>query len=336
MKYALTLATALTTTLWGGTALATPVDAVSYLQVSHSYEIVGGDAPDFIDVGTGGPNPTRIRNSGVDDPAAALAIDDVATQVGVVGDIPYRETARHRTNRPDPTEFADAQYDISLFATQDAGSTFLGFGSETIERTGLAQTRITSDPVAAFAQSGYSDERRSRITNESDGEETLAIRGEFAFSLLSSVNGDDALARTSTAIDLVLSGVDAADVTFLSLETYAPDIEDSAPGATVVENLIRNEPGTAGLTFSAATTAIGDGGYTEATLDVTFRYLLFVTLGAGETVFLDFGYSQANYVEYTPGMAAVPLPAGLPLLAGALALLGLAGRRRGAAKGGLS
>lgn len=332
MKYAITLAA----TLWSSAALALPVDAVSYLQATHSYEIVGSDAPDFIDVRTLGPSPVRSRDSGVDDPAAILAIDDITTQIGCAGcdpDIPYTQTVRHRTNRPDPTEFADAQYGISQLASQDAGSSFLGFGSETVERTGLAQTRITSDPAGAFAQSGYSDGRRSEIMNRSDGEETFAIRGEFAFSLLSSVNGGDALARTSTAIDLVLSGVDAADVTFLSLETYAPDIEDSAPGATVVENLVRNEPGTPGLTVSAAATAIGDGGYTEATLDVSFRYLLFVTLGAGETAYLDFGFAQANYVEYTPMMAAVPLPAGLPLLAGALALFGFAARRRRGERG---
>ncbi|MFV0475592.1 MAG: serine hydrolase domain-containing protein, partial [Pikeienuella sp.] len=329
MKYLVTLSIA----LWGSAARALPIDAVSYLQARHSYAILGGGAPDSLSLRTFGPNPVRTRDSGIDDAAATLAVDDVATQIGCVGcepDAPFAETARHRTNRVDPTEFANARYDISQLASQDAGSSFLAFGSETVERSGLAQTRITSDPVGSFARSGYSDGRRTEIVNEADEEETLVISGAFEFSLLASYNGEDGLARTSAAIDLLFDGVGAEDVSFAVLEAYTPDIEAAAPGATVTESLILNEPGTTGFRFTGSTTAIGDGGFTEATLDVGFRYLLFVTLGAGETAFMDFGFAQANYVEYTPTVAAVPLPAGLPLFGGALALLGLAARRRGA------
>lgn len=333
MKYAISAAVA----LWGSAALALPIDAVSYLQARHSYTIVGSGAPDFLDVRTSGPTQTRTRDSSIDDPLAVLAIDDIATQVGAAVDppVPYVQTARHRTNRTDPTEFADAQYGLSYTVTQDAGGAFFGFGSEAVERTGLAQARIVSDPVAASAQSGASERRRSEIVNESDREETFAIRGAFEFDLLSSYNGEDGLARTSTAIELLFDGVEPDALTFLALEAYAPDIGENAPGATVTESLILDEAGTPGLRFTGSTTAIGDGGFTEATLGAGFRYLLLVTLGAGETAYLDFGYSQANYVEYKPALAAVPLPATLPLFGGALALFGFAARRRrGAGKGG--
>jgi hypothetical protein len=81
--------------------------------------------------------------------------------------------------------------------------------------------------------------------------------------------------------------------------------------------------------LTAGVIAFGDGGFTEASLTASHAFLLNLTLDPGETAQMTFGFSQTNFVEYTPGLTStVPEPSGFALLASGLGLSGLVARRR--------
>jgi len=312
------------------TSHAVPISALSYLQVDHGFVVDGGETPVGISAKMGGPTIPHGVNSAIDDPLATNSTDSDTT-VGCACDppIPYETFSLDRTNRTDPTEFAQARYDVERLFLQDGNATFFAVGEIDTSRSGLAQARITSGPVAASAFSEYGTERIQTFENISGQTLSFNIRGSFAASLIARYSGADGFARTTTSIDLMFSGLDASDLIYLPLQTYAPDIEDAASGASVTEGLFVNAGGALGMSFTGSTTAVGDGGFTEATLDADFEYFFRLTLDPGQTVSMRIGFSQTNAVDYTPvALSAVPVPApALLLLTGLGSLIGLRRRR---------
>lgn len=330
MKQLIASATVLAALATAPAARAAPIDALSYLQVRHGFAIAGGAVPAGIVSSVSGPTIDRSNHSLIGDAAATLAADSLTATVGCATcdpPYPYEETGQHRTNRPDPTEFADARHDIDSLIVQDTGAAFFAIGERQITASGLAQARLTSTPAAAAARSSFTNARVNSFSNQ--GSQTVAfnILGHFDVDLLARYSGADGFSRTSTVIELLFSGIAADALTYLPLDTYFLTTDDTAPGASVTEALVANQPGTLGLRFSASTTALGDGGFTEATLDAEHAFLLRLSLAPGETALMTTAYTQANAVEYLP--APVPLPGGIGLLGGALGFLSLLRARRG-------
>lgn len=316
-------------------AQAVPVDALSFLQMDYDFVIVGdspfsGASPDGVTSSVSGPDFTLSINSQIDDPGAVTAIDQTNTQIGCAScepAVPFISNRRLRTNRADPTEFSDAQWNVESTILQDEGVDVSSFaiGRQTIDRDGLAQLRVTSSPAAAEASSNYGISRVTTFENTTDEDISIALRGEIEGDLLARYSGDNGFARTSATQSIVFSGLSEGNLATL-ITGDTSETTETGDGATVTAGTFHSGDGIMGMLFSASATAVGDGGFTEAIFTVFHRVIFNLTIEAGQTIEMETAFSQANHVEYTPSpVSVVPLPAGFILLLSGIALL--AGRR---------
>lgn len=312
----------------GQFANAATIDAVSYVTVDHRFNINGGTSPDGVSAHVSGPTfLSDIAESQIDDLTAGVVIDETNVQVGLADPddpIPFVYNQQHRRNRPDPTQFADAQKNIRDLTIRDTGAdvTYFAIGSQHINRDGLAQLRLQDPLVAASAVSSYGASRTLTLENTNDHEVSFGINGAIDASLLSRFSGDGGLARTSTTVSMLFSGLSYDQLEFFDTGSTPARTNLTGDGASLAEGLFTTDDGTLGIIFTAGATAIGDGGFTEADLDVSHLYRLFMTLEAGQSTEIEIAYRQSNFVDYTP-LAPVPLPAGGLLLAASLSVLGL-------------
>ncbi|MEP5757808.1 MAG: hypothetical protein ABJ327_00550, partial [Litoreibacter sp.] len=105
-----------------------------------------------------------------------------------------------------------------------------------------------------------------------------------------------------------------ARITHFPIAPYLTNLMNDAPGANAIEQLLIGEEG---VSFSASTSALGDGGTTTALLDAETRYIFGISLDAGASLVMNTGFRQANAVEYTPqpDLPPVPLPASIIFMA---------------------
>ncbi|MEO1112854.1 MAG: hypothetical protein AAFY05_11010 [Pseudomonadota bacterium] len=316
-------------------ARATPVQALSFLQMESDFLIVGnlpfaGQSPDGVTNSVGGPDFSISINSQINAPDAVTAIDETSTQVGCAGcepPIPFVSNRQLRTNRSDPTEFADAQWNVESSILQDQGADVTAFaiGRQTIDRDGLAQLRIASSPAPAEAESTFGISRVTTLENTAGEDVVVPIRAEVGGDLLSRYSGDDGLARTSATQSILFSGVSDGNLT--TVTTAASDnTTETGDGATVTSGIFDSGDGITGFLFTASATAIGDGGFNEAAFSFFHQVIFLLTIEAGQSIEVETAFSQANYVEFAPTpVSTVPLPAGAFLLLSGIALL--AGRK---------
>ena len=337
-KASYALITTLLFSIWTTSALAAPIDALSFLSVQQGFTVQAGSSPSGITNRTSGPTFSADRDSAIDAADAVLAVDVSDVTVGCSACTPvtpFANFGQFRTNRADPTEFADAQYDIEARSVQDGGADVAAFaiGERDVTRSGLAQARITSSPAPAEALSGYSISRTTTFENITNDRISFLIRGYFDAYLLSRYSGADGFARTSTTYEILFSGIDASALSYFSASDYQQTTSEIGDGATVTEGLFNTDNGILGMQFTAGATALAGPGLTEASLTAEHDFLVVLTLEAGETADMFFGFSQQNFVSYTPsaGPPAVPLPASAWLLM--IAFGGLFGLRSRARKG---
>ena len=315
-------------------SFASTVDAVSFLTASHGFSIDGagpGASPTGIVAVTSGPTIDSTRESAVDDPDAVnMTQSDV--QVGFAGapPIPFTYDIQDRTNRTDSTEFADARVSGSVLSTQDEGDDIMNFSIATrdVTREGLAQVRITSDPVAAAATSAYRVSRTNSYENVTDAPITFTIEGYFDAFLLSRYSGGGGFARAATSWDILFSGHTAGNLTYIPLDTFFTIFDEIGTGAFADANLVSQPSGVEGINLTAATSALGSGGFTEASATAEHDFLFRLTVDPGQTVDMAYGFSQVNVVEFDVAPSVVPLPASAVLLLGALGGLFTLRRRR--------
>ncbi|MEO0424214.1 MAG: hypothetical protein AAF184_17885 [Pseudomonadota bacterium] len=314
-------------------ASAASVEVVSFTDVSHRITVNGGAVPDGITSQTGGPtfDPLGISGS-IDDPEAVLAVDDEFVQIGCSScepPIPFLSQRQLRTNRTDPTEFSDAQWDISITSVQDQGSdvVFFALGEDEVDRSGLAQVRITSTPVAAEAYSAYGIARTTTFENTTGRELSFDVSGELDGYVLSRVAGEDGIARTSATLSVLFSGLSSDQLTYDDGRGPVISSDEIGEGATVTYGIFDTDDGILGLQFTVGATATDDGGFAEASFDVFLSYIFGLTLDAGQSVDMTFGWTQVNDAQFHP--SAVPIPAGALLFASGLIPL-IARRRKGA------
>ncbi|MEQ8915119.1 MAG: VPLPA-CTERM sorting domain-containing protein [Roseovarius sp.] len=316
-------------------SFASTVDAVSFLTASHGFSIDGaapGASPAGIVASVSGPTIDRTIESAVDDPDAVnITQNDV--QIGNASSsppIPFTYDIQDRTNRTDPTEFADARVSGSITSTQDEGDDIVNFALATrdVTREGLAQVRITSDPVAAAATSAYGLSRTNSYENVTDAPITFTIEGYFDAFLLSRYSGGDGFARAATSWDILFSGHTAGNLTYIPLDTFFTSFDEIGTGGFADANLVSQPSGVEGISLTAATSALGSGGFTEASATAEHDFLFRLTVDPGQTVDMAYGFSQVSVVEFDVDPAVVPLPASAVLLFGALGGLFALRRRR--------
>lgn len=314
---------------------AATFDGVSFLTASHGFSINGaapGASPDGIVAVTFGFTVDITRESAVDDPDA-VNITQADVQVGNANTsppIPFTYDIQDRTNRTDPTEFADATLSGSITSTQDVGADIvnLAFATRDVTREGLAQVRITSDPVAAAATSARSISRTNSYENVTDAPISFTIDGYFDAYLLSRVSGGEGFARAATSWDILFSGHSAGNLTYIPLDTFFTDFDEIGTGAFATAALVSQPSGVEGISLTAGTSAFGSGGFTEASATAEHDFLFRLTVDPGQTVDMAYGFSQINVVEFDVDPPAVPLPASAVLLLGALGGLFALRRRR--------
>lgn len=318
-----------------GSAYAAPVDAVSFLTLEHAITVSNGALPEGVMATSSGPD-VRIDNpqSDISAPDAMVVRDTSDAVIGCSSCTPPRPfstSAQYRVNRADPTEFAEASYDVVIGAVQNAGPSVQGsvIGQQSVQQSGLAQIRNGSSPAAAQAQSGYAVSRVLTFENISGVNQSFTIGGYFNAYLLSRYTGDNGYARTSAAVEILFSGIPGSSLSYLPVSPYTPTA-DEVGGASTSQGLFTAADGTPGLQFSATATATGNGGFTEANLNAAHEYQLTVALAPGETAQMEFGFTQANAVYHAPATppAPVPLPASGLMFAGALGVLAALRRKK--------
>ncbi len=319
-------------------AQAVPIEAVSFLTMTHGFTVSGGGVPPGVASSVSGPAFDAFSvSTAIDDPAAILAVDDTDVVPGCIGcspSLPFTSVRTQRTNRPDPTEFSLASYDIESFLEQDTGvdTVSLAVGEREVSRSGLAQTRITSTAVDAGASSEFGLTRTQFFENVGNTTVSFNITGFFDAFLLSRYSGSDGFASASTSVNWLFSGIEDGDLLYLPLDTYFLDADEIGLGVDFTENLTSLPPaGFQGLNFSAGVNATGSGAFSEVSLNAFHAFLFNLTLDPGQTAAMQFRFEQFNTVGYAPesGTGTVPVPSGLVLLSSGLGLVaGLGGRRR--------
>ncbi|MHA6264423.1 VPLPA-CTERM sorting domain-containing protein [Arenibacterium sp. CAU 1754] len=319
MKHA-RIALSVAAILSANTAIAAPISALSGLDMSHSFVINGGNSPEGIDIvnRSGTLEISTGATSAVDDPAAVLTEESDAVVGNPFSDPPLAaELSRSSTTLlPNGFEGAQSGFDNTNLFEADPDQDNFDITRKSVTQQGFASASITSDPIAASASSFLSISRDFRFDNTTDDLISFNIFGQFEADLLAQYTGIDGFARTSGGFNLLFDLGDGASLTHFPISVYQRSIEDSAPGATITEQLLINSGGISGVSFTASATAIGDGGTTTATFEGQNSYIFGVSLDPGASITMKTSFFQANAVEYTPQpeIASVPLPASLPLL----------------------
>ncbi|MEM6310078.1 MAG: hypothetical protein AAF754_08505 [Pseudomonadota bacterium] len=310
--------------LFGGPLLATPIQAISSLGINNSYTVNNGSVPEGIRLENVVPSLSVSGDvqSSVDDPAATTttANDTVVGNPFLDPPRPFSANRLSTTTLPGSAEGSTAFFGIEIETEHDADVTdpITSIVSRSTKQSGGAQASISSAPVAAAAFSEFENERAYRFENTTNAEISFVIDGIIDANLLAFYDGTDGFARaTGTAYTLFENAIDASAF-FAPLTPYVPLTSASNDSASAVESLVANSDG---ISLSVAASALGDGSDPLAEVELEFGYFFLVTLDGGGSIDLRTGFSQRNEVQYNPQIAAVPLPAGLPLLLFALAAL---------------
>ena len=317
------------------TSLAVPIYAISEFEMSHSFVINNGNSPEGITINNLASTLVieSEANSAVDDPAAT----QTTTNNFVVGNpfsdpvVPVQSQRDVVTTLPGLTEGALARYEYSIRAEDDPDPAEFDLTRRSFEQSGAAVARIETDPIAASGFSSHLGGRDFRFDNTTDQHISFNISGMFDAALSASYTGEDGFARASGGFEMLFDVGAGSNVNYFPIAPYNRSIEDSAPGASISEQLLLNSGGIMGINFGASATAIGDGGETVASFEGDSRYIFGISLDAGASLLMHTRFRQANAVEYTPQpvVPPVPLPASLPLfIAGILTFAGLRGKKQ--------
>ncbi|MBU2993316.1 VPLPA-CTERM sorting domain-containing protein [Octadecabacter sp. 1_MG-2023] len=316
------------------TAYAAPISAFSEHELNHSFVINGGNSPEGIDIGFG-PNALTIDRDSttfVDDPTA-IADDDIHVVIGnPFTDPPVAAEGSwvSTTILPNGTEGALAYYSSTVTTEDDPDPDEYDITRRSVAIEGEANAVITSAPIAASAAAFERLTRSYLFENTTNSLISFNIAGQFEAALGAQYNGIDGFARASAGFDLLFEPALGASVTYFPIAPYLTSSSDDDPGAIALEQLLI---GSEGISFTASTSAMGDGGTTTALLEAQTRYIFGISLDAGASLVMNTGFQQANSVEYTPqpDVPAVPLPASIAFMTlGLGSLVGL--RRRKAVK----
>lgn len=323
------ISAAFTIVFAANTAHAAPIYAFSEHVLNHSFVINGGHSPEGIDIGFG-PNALTIDRDAttfVDDPTAVLE-DDIDVVVGnpfLDPPLAARGSWLSTTTLPSGTEGALAYYSSVSTTEDDPDPEVFDITRRSVAMEGEANAVMTSAPIAASAAAFERLTRSYLFENTTDALISFNIAGQFDAALGAQYNGIDGIARASAGFDLLFEPAFGADITYFPIAPYLTSSMDDDPGAVALEQLLI---GSEGVSFTASTSAMGEGGTTTALLEAQTRYIFGISLDAGASLVMNTGFQQANTVEYTPQPEMHPVPAPASIVFMALGLGSIVGLRR--------
>lgn len=324
-------------------ALAVPAQAATLsaiAQVDYSALVrfnTGDAALPGVDVTSSPSIPIPTLSSAL---AAADALNETGQTTIIAGASaadPSQFTSFDRTTRNGGTEGGDARTSFFTYGIRVADEV-PATGGSLVEvgwsGTTSSQAQITTDPHAAAAQVNRFNARTFEFENLSVSDSAFfTITAELDLTAIALVTGADALARSTVALGLAFSSADPLAISFAPLMPFLPVESTSGPGAATSFGRSTDPSGTGMVGLSALASATGGDplGTESASLDLSDRVVLGVTLAPGQVLSMTMELTGATVAEVNPRVAPVPLPAGLPLMAAGLAALGWLGRRRKAA-----
>ena len=310
-----------------------PIYARSELQLSHSMLINSGNMINGIDIGYPGTafQTTHGATSMVDHPDAYHneISDTIVGNIFATPPIAFQDNWLDTTALPGDSEGAQSGYNISVLLTNGDGAVNQYEPiNQDVEQYGRAVAQITSEPVAAAAQSWRTFERDFTFENITDHLISFNIVGLFTAELLAEYNGEDGFARTSGGFDLLFQNGDDVRITYFAIAPYLFSSTESGAGASVSEQLLINEAGVSGVSFNASASAFGDGGTSSAHYQGESRYIFGISMDPGAFLRLNVAFRQNNAVDYSPQPQStpVPVPGSLSLLFVGLAFAALRNR----------
>ena len=325
------------TCLSGTAVVATPIDAISELSATHTWQVNGGSIPEGITM-------TNFAISLVQDSDIATAIDDptaeeTADGTFIVGNvfadppIAVENRGLNFTTVEGSDDFTAANFDYTILSEDDPGHAPSDVIRREIEQSGFARAELQDNSVVASAMSSHVGARDFRFTNTTDELISFNIAGMFEAELSAVFDGAGGFAAASVGFELLFEVTEGASVAFSPTAPFMSTTTDTDPGAIVSDFFLANSGGITGLGFGASVMATGNGGVTEAAFVASSGYDFEVSLEGGASILFETSFVQSNDVIVDPAaiVPPVPLPASLPmLLAG---FIGFAALRRQRAMG---
>ncbi|MEO9824230.1 MAG: VPLPA-CTERM sorting domain-containing protein [Paracoccaceae bacterium] len=328
--FVLSVTAALTTT----TAYAATLNAESQLTQSHSWLINSGHVPTGIVI-------TNLSNTFETESDAATSVDDptaieTSTNNFVVGNpfsdpiVPVDGERINITTIDGGTPAAAATFRYTIEIEDDPDDDEFGITRRDITQFGSARVSLEDNPVDGSASASHLGRRSYRLDNTTNQTISFNLAGAFSTEMSSVIEGANGFARTSGGFEILFDVGVGSSVNYFPIAPYLTSFSDDDSNATVSEQLLTNEGGISGISFGASTTAIGDGGFTEALFSGESRYIFGISIDPGTSLLMQTSFRQSNsvLVEPTTDFTPVPLPANFPLMIAGLAGFAVLRRKR--------
>lgn len=334
--YRTVISVVLAAAVTGSVAQAAPIDARSQLSLTHTWLLNSGNVP-------GGISVENLSNTLVIDTDISTMIDDpaaneVLSQNFVVGNpfsdpiVPVQSNGLSTTAVNGNADFAIASYNYEIAVEDDPEDGVFDITRRDIDQEGLARVNMQVNQVDGTAISSHVGGRSFRFVNETNDLISFNLTGLFEAELSASVDGAPGIARTSGGFGLVFDVGQGAEITYFPVAPYLSTRTETGLGAEVSDLFLANSGGVTGVSFGASTTALGDGGFTEAAFSANSRYVFGVSLDGGASVLLQTSFFQNNsvVVEPVPDIVTVSEPATMWVMLAGLAGFAVRQRKRAA------
>lgn len=324
-------------------AQAVPVGAIAQVDATALVRFGAGTAAvPGVDITDSVSLPIPTLSSAL---AAPDAVPETGETVVIAGGSPATPSQFiyfDRSTRNGGTEGSDARSSLFAYGNRVIDEA-PGTGGSLVEigwsAATSSQAQIATDPYSAGATTDRFNARTFAFENLSATDTAFfSITAELDLTLIAQATGADALARSTAALDLSFESDEPLTISFALLAPFLPTESTTGPNAATSFGRSTDPSGIGRVGLSALASAIGDDplGLEAATLSLSDRVVLGVTLAPSQVLSMTLRLSSVTVAEVEPLVAPVPLPAGLPLLAAGLGLLGWsrlgwAGRPRRAA-----
>lgn len=309
-------------------------EATSELEYRHSYLINNGSVPQGIRLSSV-PQSLSIAGGAQStvDEGSAINEEGFEVQVGnpfLTPPLPYEARRNNRTTLNAGAEGAQSDYDISALSVYDQDT--LPIVASTIQRdienSGAAEVVLSSQAVAAEAESFYNITRGYRLENISNQRQRFSIVGDVSFDLFSQYEGMGGFADTAMSLFTLFENVMGVNATLDLTSFYDPNIVESNANASVFERLTTNEPNLGGFLLSTSALAEGGGDVSTASISESFSYRLLIEMDVGSSFEFFTGFSQRNTAIFDPQSINVSSPTALILFGFSALILLFRGCRR--------
>jgi len=320
---------------FAGPANAVTIDAGAASTFVSSFQVNdGGSLPAGIIARGLPPEDSTTVQSDLDSPdAEKLNIDNVDIGVGQSIFAFREETTRDNRLEGGFAQNSD-QISATLVLSPEPPADFVqrehrGFGSSDVI--------LTSPGLAASGLTEVTRTRQVDFENQTASPFFFSLRGHMSVSARAEFNGADGFARAFTSTTLAFESTNPLDISFAPTSPFLPLTSETGLNAVVGINQTLDilGSGMVGLTAFASALGTEPDGEELGIVFGGFDYVMGITLLPGEILSMRQTVSYRDETFGQTRVAAVPLPAGLPLLAVSLVCFGLiAAKRSGKGRNG--